>query len=157
MVAALVTMTGPVTSGRAGGVSAIRASGAGKRGGPASSAMAAVASKVAANIADDLGLAVDPDGRRKGSANDPNGIEASADTLTEELGGTTADRGRAAQSLHGFAQEVASLVAARPGSRAVAQVGQAIAAAAQNDPSQSARDMSAALRLIDETTRKIAG
>jgi hypothetical protein len=146
-------MTGAVSSSRAGGVSSVQLGGPGGKAGAAASTMSGVAASVAGTIAGELQLAVDPDGRRKpGTANDLYNIEDAADTLTTSLGGTTADRGRVALALHQFAHEVASLVTARPESRSLVTVQAAIASAQNGAPS-----VAAALRMIDETTRAIAG
>lgn len=148
-------MTRAISSGRAGGISSVRLGGPGGKGGAASAAMSGIAASVASSIAAELNLTVDPDRQRKpfAPAHDLYEIEDVADTVTSALGGGPADRGRMAQALNLFAQEVASLVAARPESRSLELVQRAIQAAQSGD----AADISAALRAIDRTTHAIAG
>ncbi len=148
-------MTRAVSSGRAGGVSSVRIGGSGGGGKAASAAMSGIAASVASSIAGELNLMVDPDRQRKpfAPAHDLYEIEDAADAVTGALGGGPADRGRVAHALNLFAQEVASLIAARPESRSLEHVQRAI----QMTQSGDAADISAALRAIDGTTRAIAG
>jgi hypothetical protein len=151
----MAQMTGAVSSSRAGGVSSVRLGGPGGKGGAASAAMNGLAASVASSITAELKLAVDPDGRRKpfAPAHDLYDVEETANAVTEALGGTPADRGRVALSLHRFAQEVAALMAARPESRSLEHVARAIAATGSSE----AADISSALRAIDRTSDTIAG
>jgi hypothetical protein len=148
-------MTGAVSSSRAGGVSAIRLGGPGGKSGGASAAMNGIAASIASSIAAELKLAVDPDGRRKPfvPSQDLYDVEETATALTDAYGGGRQDRGRALQSLSHFAQEVASLMAARPESRSLEHVQRAIAMVGNAE----AADISAALQLIDRTTQAVAG
>jgi hypothetical protein len=148
-------MTGAVSSSRAGGVSSVRMGGPSGKGGAASAAMSGIAANVAASITTELKLAVDPDGRRKPfqPSQDLYDVEETATTLTNVYGGGPQDRGRAVQSLSCFAQEVASLVAARPESRSLEHIQRAIATAGDREVS----DISTALHVIDRATRAISG
>ncbi len=145
-------MTGPISSSRASGASAVGLGGAGPRGGAAGKALSNIAANVASAITAELQLAVDPDGRQRGSAQDAYEVEAAADEMVDTLGGNAADRAAAARSLHSFAQEVASLIAARPGSRSLDRIYQIVQRASA---SQQAQDINAALKLIDATTAEI--
>jgi hypothetical protein len=148
-------MTSAISSGRAGGVTATRLGGSGGAGG-AGAAMSGIAAGVASAITAELQLAVDPDGRRKqdGSAHDLYDIEEASEALTTSLGGSKADQGRISQSLHRFAQEIASLMVARPDSRSLETVERAIAGSMQGADVPS---VAAVLQVIDRTTHQIAG
>ena len=82
-------------------------------------------------------------------------MDDAAETLTQELGGNRSDHGRLARSLHLLAQEIASLVAARPDSRSLEHVQHAIdtATAAQS----GAQNVASVVRTIDQAAAMIAG
>lgn len=109
-------MINPINGGRADAVSLRGIDG--KRGpaAQASAAMGKVSGRVAETMARELKLApVDPrGGYAGGSASDAYGIEEIAAELNASVGGTPADQGRLSRALHEFAQEVATLIAARP-------------------------------------------
>jgi hypothetical protein len=150
-------MTNAISSGRLGGVSATLLGGASGGRGGVSAAMAGLAATIAGTIAGELNLPVDPDGRRQpfAAALDLYGVEETADSLIADVGGNSADKGIVAQALHRFAQEIASLVAAQPDSRALEWVRHAIDQASAVDT--SAQNISSLLSTIERATALIAG
>jgi hypothetical protein len=147
-------VTNAISSGRLGGVSAALLGGGGRGG--AGGAMTGLAATIAGTIAGELNLPVDPDGRRKPfvAALDLYGVDETAETLIAEHGGSGADKSAVVQALHRFAQEIATLVAAQPDSRALEWVRHAIDQAGADNP--SAHTISSLLSTIERATAMIA-
>lgn len=80
-------------------------------------------------------------------------IARAARDLNEELGGGLPDEGRLARSLSLFAQESASLLAARPGAASLDTIAGAVAR--QEGEPGAAETVAGALRQIDQTTREV--
>jgi hypothetical protein len=149
-------MSSAISSNRAGAASAVRLGGTGGGKSGAGGAMGAVAGNIAGTLAKELNLAVDPDGRRKPiTAHDLYDIDETADALVKELGGNGADRGRVAQALQTFAQEAATLMTARPGSRAAEQI-QSVIEASEAAHTSNVRSVASVIAMIDRATAALA-
>ncbi|MHA6316173.1 hypothetical protein ACXYN8_00730 [Altererythrobacter sp. CAU 1778] len=94
-------------------------------------------------------------GRHQPEAEDIYEIRALAGTLSGDLGGRPVDEGRLARSLSDFAQESASLFAARPEAASLDAIARAIAAR-EPAQAQTLHSVDTALGQIDQTTRDIA-
>ena len=147
-------MTGPIRSGAVGGVNPV----GGPRGDPAKrtgSTLRGIAGRIADRMAREFSIARDD--RDSGGSGfqgheDLYEIAASARKLTGDLGGKPADEGRFARSLGFFAQESASLLAARPEAASLDVIARAIAAREGNEAEEN---VTGALQQIDHTTRDI--
>ncbi len=149
-------MSSAISSNRAGGASAVKLGGSGSGKSGAAGAMGTVAGNIAGTLAKELNLAVDPDGRKKPiTAHDLYDIDETADALVKELGGMGADRGRMAQALQGFAQEAATLMSARPGSRAAEQI-QSVITASEAAQTSDVRTVTSVIAMIDRATAALA-
>jgi hypothetical protein len=148
-------MTGPISSSRASGASAVRLGSAGGKGSGVGGAMGGIAGNIAASIASELKLAVDPDGKNKqgGNAQDLYEVEEAASTIATNLGATPAERGQLSQALHKFAAEVASLMVAQPGSQSMTKVERALKLAVQGEGGAS---VTSVLRTIEQTTASVS-
>lgn len=145
-------MINPINTGRRDAVS-LRGIGGAKASpsGQASAAMGQVAARLAATLAHELRLA-DTDRHEGFSANDAYGVEELAAELNSTLGGSPADQGRIARSLHEFARESATLVVARPGSHSLERLQGAIVAP---DSARGGSDVDQAVMAIDDATARL--
>ncbi len=154
-------VTNGISIDRRAGVSLRGVGGAGGASGAglAEGAMSAVAGRVASALGKELRLFRDDrDSSQPGSGADPYAIDALAAEVSAELGGSPADAGSLARALHSFAQESAAIIGARPESRSVAAIQQAIgtgqaAAAAAGD----ARTVPDVVAMIDRATLALTG
>lgn len=147
-------MVGPIGSSRVASVGAVRVGAAG--GTRAGGAMRGLAGRVADAFAQEFDLL--GDGRRNRQQRpelDPYDVNGAARELTAGLGGGAVDEGRFVRSLGAFVVESASLVGARPESRSLQRIDDAIAAAEREGAGPETID--GALRSIDRTAALVAG
>lgn len=146
-------MIGPIGFGGVGPVTSVRGAGSATRT-RAGGAMTVLAGRIAATLGRELDL-FDDDTPRRGHDADPYDVGATARDLNRGLGGGAVDEGRFVRSLADFVTESASLFWARPESRSLAEVDQAIAAAEAD--ARGPETVEGALRSIDRTTALVAG
>ena len=151
-------MVGPVRSSPVGAIGAVArrdSSGGSRTGG----ALRSIAGRVADRMAREFRLFGDE--RRGGSGGgdafregeDIYEIRGAARDLARDLNGKPTDEGRLARSLGLFAQESASLMAARPDAASLEAIARVIAA---RDASNAPETLDRAIGQIDQTTRDLA-
>ena len=154
-------MVGPVRSSPVGAIGAVArrdSSGGSRTGG----ALRSIAGRVADRMAREFRLFGDE--RRGGSGGGGGGdafregediyeIRGAARDLARDLNGKPTDEGRLARSLGLFAQESASLMAARPDAASLEAIARVIAA---RDASSAPETLDRAIGQIDQTTRDLA-
>lgn len=146
-------MVGPIRSSGIGAIGAI----GGARGSSASragSAMNTLAGRIAQRMAREFRMFDDErgQGRNQYDAEDLYEIGRMASELSGELGARPTDEGRVLRSLGSFAQESASLIAARPDAASLDTIARAIAAGERPGEPET---IDRAVRHIDQTTRDI--
>ena len=146
-------MIGAIGPGGVGPLTSVRAATGGSRT-RAGAAMVALAGRVAATFAREFDLLGD-DRPRRGQDADPYDVKATARDLNLGLGGGAVDEGRFIRSLGEFVSESASLLWARPESRSLEQVADAVAAAEAEQ--RGPESVEGALRSIDRGTALVAG
>ena len=152
-------MVGPVRSNPVGAIGAVSrrdSSGGSRTGGT----LRSLAGRVADRMAREFRLFGDE--RRGGGAGggdafregeDIYQIRGAARDLARDLNGKPTDEGRLARSLGLFAQESASLMAARPDAASLEAIARVIAA---RDASSAPETLDRAIGQIDQTTRDLA-
>lgn len=148
-------MTGPIRSASVGAVAPLGTAGAGGRS-RTGTALRGLSGRIAGRLAREFRLLGDG-GERPGGGfsgdEDLYGIADTARLLSGELGGGAADEGRLARSLGLFAQESASLLAARPGPASLDVIARAVER--RDAEGGTAETIAGALRQIDQTARDV--
>jgi hypothetical protein len=128
-----MTRIGSNATGATGAVGASNAGGGPTAGAVAGSLMTGLAGKMAQAIGGALNLVGnDSTGAWQGNGNDPYEIAELVAVLSQDVQGSPADAGDLTRALHSFVQESATLFAARPESRSLARLQDAIALASVN-------------------------
>jgi hypothetical protein len=117
-------MIQPIGTGAVAGTSLNAASGvSASPSDKAAEAMTTVASRVAATVIRELGLAQHGRIAQSGAkGGDLYGVEDLANGLSSALGGSPADTGRISRALNGFTSEIAALLSAKPSSSVLGMV-----------------------------------
>lgn len=120
-------MVGPISSIRTSGIGGVSGTKSGGGKTKAGDAMHSLAGKLGNALADELDLLGDREGRRQYAPDeDLYEIDETARELNSALGGNSAQLGQIARSLGDFVTESASLMAARPESRSLQVIADAI-------------------------------
>lgn len=152
-------MVGPISSSRASGVSQVGRVGGSGTSSKAGQAMSNVAGRVASTLTDEFDLLDQQGGSQSGESGyqgdeDIYGIGDTARELNSELGGSGADEGQLARILGAFAFESASLIGARPESRSLERIEQAIKMVETKQ--QGIENIQSVLASIEDTTKLVA-
>ena len=147
-------MIGPVGLNRASAIASVRIGGPGGTRTRAGAAMRGLAGRVATAFAHEFDLLGDghPKKQHRPEA-DPYDVNGAARELTQGLGGGPVDEGRFVRSLAVFVVESASLVGARPESRSLQRIDEAIGQAERGTGPET---LDGALRSIDRTAALVA-
>lgn len=149
-------MIGPIGFNRAASVGSVRVGAAGGARTRAGAAMQGLAGRIASAFAHEFDLLGDGRQRRQHRPDaDPYDVNGAARELTAGLGGGAVDEGRFVRSLGQFVLESASLVGARPESRSLQRIGDAITAV--EGEAAGPETIDGALRSIDRTAALVAG
>jgi hypothetical protein len=128
-----MTRIGSNATGAAGAISAAAGGNGPTAGAVAGSLMTGLAGKMAQNIGSALKLVGNESTDAwQGNANDPYEIAELVAELSKDVNGSPADAGELNRALHSFVQESAAMFAARPESRSLTNLQQAIAQASAN-------------------------
>lgn len=148
-------MTGPVRPASIGAVTPLGTTGGNGRS-RTGSALRGLSGRIAGRMAREFRLLRDNRERPGGGFQGDEDLYEIAETARElngELGGSAPDEGRLARSLNLFAQESASLLAARPGAASLDIVIRAVEG--QEGAPGAPETVAGALRQIDYTTRDV--
>lgn len=147
-------MIGPAGLNRTAAIGSVRVGAPGGARTRAGAAMQGLAGRVAGAFAHEFDLLGDghPKKQHRPDA-DPYDVNGTARELTQGLGGGPVDEGRFVRSLGAFVLESASLVGARPESRSLQRIDDAIG---QAEREMGPETLDGALRSIDRTAALVA-